>query len=303
MLKIRLLTSALLAASCVSVEADGLARAPEPDAGRFPALLFTSEAAQKIQRFDGSGRVAWEYPAETARDVWQLPNGNVLFPYSVSNGVNNAETGVKEVTPEKKVVWQFKTHGQVYSCQRLPDGNTLVGATQQGRLLIVSPAGQVVKSFAIKNAAAGHGSMRNVRALADGHFLVAEESARAAREYDADGNLLREFKTPFPTYSAIRLPSGHTMTCGKTGIVEFDAAGLPVWELKNTDVPELGIRWFAGLQVLPNGNLFICNAGGKVAFAEISKAKKIVWQCDMTRVKSSMGHGIQLLDVPGEPLK
>lgn len=303
MLKIRLLTSALLAASCVSVEAEGLARAPEPDPGRFPALLFTSEAAQKIQRFDGSGRVAWEYPAETARDVWQLPNGNVLFPYSVSNGVNNAETGVKEVTPEKKVVWQFKTHGQVYSCQRLPDGNTLVGATQQGRLLIVSPAGQVVKSFAIKNAAAGHGSMRNVRALADGHFLVAEESARAAREYDADGNLLREFKTPFPTYSAIRLPSGHTMTCGKTGIVEFDAAGLPVWELKNTDVPELGIRWFAGLQVLPNGNLFICNAGGKVAFAEISKAKKIVWQCDMTRVKSSMGHGIQLLDVPGEPLK
>jgi hypothetical protein len=247
--------------------------------------------------------VVWEYPAQTARDVWQLPNGNVLFPYCISNGADNAETGVMEVTPGKKVVWQFKTHGQVYSCQRLADGNTLVGATQQGRVLIVGPEGQVVKSFAIRNAQAGHSSMRNVRALADGHFLVAEESARAAREYDAAGRFLREFKTPFPTYSAIRLPSGHTMTCGKTGIVEFDAAGLPVWELKNTDVPELGIRWFAGLQVLPNGNLFICNAGGKVAFAEISKAKKIVWQCDMTRVQSSMGHGIQLLDVPGEPLK
>lgn len=287
----------------VGIAAAGLLAAGELAPNRFPALLYTSEGAQKIQRYDGSGKVVWEYPAQTARDVWQLPNGNVLFPYCISNGADNAETGVMEVTPGKKVVWQFKTHGQVYSCQRLADGNTLVGATQQGRVLIVGPEGQVVKSFAIRNAQAGHSSMRNVRALADGHFLVAEESARAAREYDAAGRFLREFKTPFPTYSAIRLPSGHTMTCGKTGIVEFDAAGLPVWELKNTDVPELGIRWFAGLQVLPNGNLFICNAGGKVAFAEISKAKKIVWQCDMTRVQSSMGHGIQLLDVPGEPLK
>lgn len=283
--------------------AGGAWSAGESVPGRFPPLLYTSEAERKIQRFDGSGRVVWEYPAETARDVWQLPNGNVLFPYSVSNGVDNAETGVMEVTPEKKIVWQFKTHGQVYSCQRMADGNTLVGATQQGRLLIVSADGQVIKTFAIKNAQAGHGSMRNVRALADGHFLVAEESACAAREYDAEGTLLREFKTPFPTYSAIRLPSGHTMTCGRTGIVEFDTAGLPVWELKDTEVPELGIRWFAGLQVLPNGNLFICNAGGKVAFAEISKEKKVVWQCDMTRVNGSLGHGIQLLDVPGAPLK
>jgi hypothetical protein len=287
----------------IGVVAAGALSADESPPGRFPALLYTSESAQEIQRLDESGTVVWAYPAQTARDVWQLPNGNILFPYCVSNGANNAETGVLEVSPEKKVVWQFKTHGQVYSCQRLADGNTLVGATQQGRVLIVSPECQVVKSFEIKNAQAGHSSMRNVRALPGGHFLVAEESARAAREYDANGHLLREFKTPFPTYSAVRLPSGNTLTCGKTGIVEFNAEGVPVWELKNTDVPQLGIRWFAGIQVLPNGNLFICNAGGKIAFAEISKAKKIVWQSDMTRIKSSMGHGLQRLDVPGVPLK
>ncbi len=277
--------------------------AAEPAGKSFPPLLYTSEDLRKILRFDAAGAVAWEYPADTARDVWQLPNGNVLFPYSVSNGLNNAETGAVEVTPDKRVVWRFKTHGQVYSCQRMADGNTLVGATQQGKLLIVNPAGEVVKAVEIKNAKAGHSSMRNVRALADGHFLVAEESARAAREYDADGRVVREFKTSYPTYSAVRLPSGHTVTCGKTGITEFDAAGKVVWELSHTEVPELGIRWFAGLQVLPNGNLFICNAGGKVPFAEISKDKKVVWRADPAVFKHSRGHAIQRLDVDGPPLK
>ena len=268
-----------------------------------PPLLYTSENVSKILRYDETGAVVWDYPADTARDVWLLPNGNVLFPYSISNGLNQAETGAMEVTPDKRIVWQFKTTGQVYSCQRMPDGNTLVGATQQGKVLVVNPAGEVVKSFAIQNAAAGHSSMRNVRALANGHFLVAEENARAAREYDQDGRLLREFKTPFPTYSAIRLPSGNTVTCGRSGIVEFDAEGAPVWELKTEDVPELGIRWFAGLQVLPNGNFFICNAGGKVPFAEISRDKKIVWQADPAVFKHTLGHGIQRLDVPWPPLK
>jgi hypothetical protein len=210
-----------------------------------------------------------------------------------------------EVTPDKRVAWQFKTRGQVYSCQRMADGNTLVGATQQGKLLVVSPAGEVVKAFQIANAAAGHGSMRNVRALQGGGFLVAEESARAAREYDADGRLVREFKTPFPTYSAIRLPSGHTVTCGRTGIVEFDSEGRVVWELSEAEVPELGIRWFAGLQVLPNGNFFVCNAGGKVPFAEINRQKQIVWRSDsaLAGPAKMIGHGIQRLGVSGEPLK
>ena len=291
----------VLAVLCGALAWQGVSRGTEAMA--FPPLLFTSEVAHEIQRYDAAGQVVWRYPADTARDVWQLPNGNVLFPYSVSNGVEQAETGAMEVTPDKRIVWQFKTTGQVYSCQRMADGNTLVGATQQGKLLIVDPAGQVVRSLEIKNAAAGHGSMRNVRALANGRFLVAEENACAAREYDAAGRLLREFKTPFPTYSAVRLPSGNTVTSGRTGVVEFDAEGRVVWELKDADVPELGIRWFAGIQILPNGNVFVCNAGGKVPFAEISREKKIVWRCDPEKFPLGIGHGIQRLDVPGEPMK
>jgi hypothetical protein len=275
----------------------------EPVSNNCPPFLLTLENQKKIVRLDAEGKIVWEYPADTARDVWMLPNGNVLFPYSISNGVNRAETGAMEVTPDKKVVWKYATTGQVYSCQRMADGNTLIGATEQGKLLIVNPAGELVRSIEIKNSKAGHGSMRNVRELENGNVLVAEENAKAAREYDREGNLLREFKTPYPTFSAVRLPSGHTMTSGRTGITEFDKEGKVVWELKSEEVPTLGIRWFAGIQVLPNGNLFICNAGGKVPLFEITKEKKIVWMSEIPLLKGCLAHSAQRLDVPLPPLK
>lgn len=56
------------------------------------------------------------------------------------------------------------------------------------------------------------------------------------------------------------------------------------------------IRWFAGLQVQPSGNLFVCNAGGKVGFLEITREEQVVWQ---SRGEVPLGHGIQRLDVEG----
>jgi hypothetical protein len=92
----------------------------------------------------------------------------------------------------------------------------------------------------------------------------------------------------------VRLANGNTVISGQSGIVEVDPAGKNVWRLNVTDVPELGIRWFAGVQVLPNGNLFVCNAGGKVPVFEINREKHIVWQCPEPL---PLGHGVQRLDV------
>ena len=44
---------------------------------KFPPFLYATEGAQKIIRYGSDGNVAWEYPAEMARDVWALPNRNV----------------------------------------------------------------------------------------------------------------------------------------------------------------------------------------------------------------------------------
>lgn len=76
----------------------------EPAARWSPSLLYTFEKLNKILRYDETGAVIWEYSADTVRDIWLLPNGNVLFSYSINNELNQAETGAMEVTLDKWIV-------------------------------------------------------------------------------------------------------------------------------------------------------------------------------------------------------
>ena len=270
---------------------------------KFPPFVYAAEGAQKIIRYGSEGKVVWEYPAQMARDVWALPTGNVLFCFNreYDSARHDNPSGVMEVTPDKEVVFSFSTTGQVWSCQRLLDGNTLVGAASHGRLLVVNPEGKIVKTIQLLNQP-GHSCLRNARQIANGHFLVAEESAHAAREYTTEGKLVREIKLSFAPFSVVRLENGNTVICGQQSMVEVDPADNIIWSVEGKDLPELGIRWFAGIQVLPNGNIFGCNAGGKTPFFEISRAKGITWQSPGD-VGIPLGHGIQRLDVEGNPWK
>ena len=85
-------------------------------------------------------------------------------------------------------------------------------------------------------------------------------------------------------------------------MVEVDASDKIVWSVNGSELPGMGIRWFAGIQALPNGNIFICNAGGKVPFMEISRNKEIVWHSSPDST-FPLGHGIHRLDIPGQPRK
>ena len=148
----------------------------------------------------------------------------------------------------------------------------------------------------------GHSCLRNVRQIKNGNFLIAEESAHAAREYSSEGRLVREIRLAFAPFSVVRLETGNTLICGEQSLVEVDPSDKVTWSLNGSDLPELGIRWFAGIQVIPNGNIFVCNAGGRVPFFELSRDKRVVWQ-NPGNMNIPLGHGIQRLDIEGEPRK
>ena len=106
-----------------------------------------------------------------------LPNGNVLFADGAS---------VSEVTSEHKVVFCYKAAeqhgGGSYACQRLDNGNTLVGENSTGRVLEVDPAGKIVFQLQTSPAKTGtHHNFRMVRKLENGNYLVCHSAATCSR--------------------------------------------------------------------------------------------------------------------------
>jgi outer membrane protein assembly factor BamB len=78
-----------------------------------------------------------------------LENGHLLV---FDNGVHRDFSRVLEVNPvTEEIVWQYRA-ADFYSQwrgsnQRLPNGNTLICESQNGRVFEVTPAGEVVWEF------------------------------------------------------------------------------------------------------------------------------------------------------------
>src|SRR5260221_14661558 len=74
----------------------------------------------RVAIVSAAGDVEWEFPAKNPMDCWLLPSGNVLFC---------DHPGAKEVTPDKKVVWEYEEHegGQRGEYEQIVDGGGVVG--------------------------------------------------------------------------------------------------------------------------------------------------------------------------------
>lgn len=258
----------------------------------------------KVFLVSAEGRVEWEYRAPSCNDLWVLPSGNLLFVTG---------HGVKEVTRDKREVFTYESKSEIYACQRLADGNTFIGECNAGRLLVVDPQVQVLKEVRLLPAGkdGGHAYIRNARRLDNGHYLVTHYHEQIVREYDPQGQVLREIPAPGGPHSAIRLPNGNTLiACGDMGphganAREVDADGRIVWQIARDELPGIRLAFLTGLQRLPNGHTVLSNWLGHGQFGkgphliEVTPDKKVVWTfADHQTMKTISS--VQLLDVPGD---
>jgi hypothetical protein len=252
------------------------------------------------------GQVEWEYPAPNCNDLWVLSNGNLLFVTG---------HGVKEVTRDKKVVFDYESKSEIYACQRLADGNTFIGECNAGRLLEVDRAGKIVKQVRLlpEGKDGGHLYMRNARRLPDGHYLVAHYGQQVVKEYDSDGKVVREIRAPGGPHSVIRLANGNTLiACAdmdkRARVFEVDKSGATVWQVAGDELPGVSLKFMTGLQRLPNGNTVMTNwlGHGQLGKAphviEVTPEKKVVWTFADHKTMQTIS-SIQLLDVPGDVTK
>lgn len=258
----------------------------------------------RVVILDPTGEVVWEYPAGLVHDAWMLPNGNVLFGDGRS---------VTEVTPEKKIVFQYKPDAKkgdsVYACQRLANGNTLVGENATGRILEVDPSGNVVFSLQTQPFKEGnHHNLRLARKLANGNYLVCQSGAHLVKEYKPDGEVVMQIEVPNIAFDAIRTPQGTTLISSLGQISEFDKDGKNIWEFSTMDVADPVITNMTGMHLLPNGNFAIgvysayTKDGKGCGLLEITRDKKVVWSFQSPKFSRSM-MAVQVLDERGNTLE
>ena len=265
------------------------------------AFVCTDNGRGEVLKFDKGGKLVWTYPAPRCQDVWVQPNGNILFTSFTKQGA-----AVTEVTPDKQVVRQVKLEAEVHSCQPLPDGGLLIGECGARRLVRVDREGRIAKiTPVISKVRNPHSHMRQMRMTSRGTILVSHPKESVVREYDADGKVVRSITNVGRPFAAIPLPNGNTLVAGggKPIVTEVDSEGKAVWQLTAADVPEVSLKWVAGLQRLPNGNTIVCNwlghgqAGKGIPLFEVTPDKKIVWMFTDAKTTRSVS-SICLVDVP-----
>ena len=247
--------------------------------------LLLTEYGKGPNRFielDTNGQIVWEFKPPSTTVIFQpLPNGNILFGYG------GQPTGVREVTSRGETVFDYvsKSH-QVFGCERLANGNTLVAEQDPCQALEVNPKGETVHATPLTTNAKGfHLQVRNVHKLPNGNILAAHEGEGAVREVDPQGKVVWEYTGVTNTGEAQRLSNGNTLICCGTQkrLIEVTPDKQIVWAFSEQDAPDLNITWVSSVQQLKNGNLlvgnFIRGQEGKGAHAfEVTRDKKVVWK-------------------------
>jgi hypothetical protein len=247
-------------------------------------FLVTEVLNDVVARYSPQGNRVWQYKLARPIDAWPLENGNVLVTF-LPDDRSEGQGGVREVTPEGEVVFEHRALGEVMSCQPLPDGRIMAVETSNGRIVELDRSGKIVHAFDLRTKGMGHKTCRLARLTPRGTYLVAETYVNLVREYDRQGNVLREIEAP-GCFVADELPGGNILITQyyQSRIFEIDKKDRVVWELTPKDLPEdFKIQHFSEARFLPGGNRLVVNCArdvlpGRVTAFEITPEKKIVWQ-------------------------
>jgi hypothetical protein len=296
----------------------------------LPSVVLSAEPAYRVLAQDNGhvaivnaqGEVTWEVECKyNSHDIAQLENGNLLL--------HTGPTTIVEMTPEKKVVWQYEAKPkagyagriEVHAFQRLASGLTMVAESGNRRIVEVGQDGKIVKEIALQvEHPDPHRDTRMVRKLASGNYLVCHEGDGVVREYDESGKVVWSYALDLAgrpaspghgpeghgtaVFGALRLKTGNTLiACGNGNrVIEVTPEGKTVWSLEQKELARITLAWVTTLQVLPSGNIILgnCHAGeANPQLIEVTRDKKVVWTFkDFKNFGNSLAVA-QVLDLEG----
>jgi len=238
------------------------------------------------------GKVVWTYTmpshnaaghAQEFSDAHLLPDGNFVFA---------EETRAVEVTPDKKVIWEYDAPPgcEVHVAEPVAPDQVFImqnGDPAEAMLLNVK-TGFIKKETPIPARLPSHTQFRHARLTPDGMILAPQLKDDKVVEYDWNGNVLWSISLPDDPWAAIRLRNGDTLiSLEHSGLLEVDAHKKTVWRFTQANCPAIKLFSAQEASRLPNGDTLLCNwVSGNVPLTEwpttvqlllITPDKKVIW--------------------------
>lgn len=305
---------ALIALSCASIQGQeqgplpgrGLAQHPFLYCGEWQGRSTEKQAMYLVR----DGRVVWSYTNDRngeLGDCTMLSNGNIVF---------SRQYGASEVTPGKKIVWDYAAPKGTEIHTAYPVGLDRVLIMQNGdpakAMIVLKSTNKIERELILptRDPKGTHGQFRHIRMTKAGTFLVAHMDLGKVVEYAPDGKVLWSVDAP-SVWAAVRLANGNTLLSGNSvGYVrEVNPKGEIVWEINKNDLPGIPLFTVQEVSRLANGNTLIDNWSGglppeqiqtAVQLIEVTPDKKVVWGLKDWKTLGPSS-STQLLDEPGVP--
>jgi hypothetical protein len=216
------------------------------------------DGAGRIYETNRAGLIRWQVAAQNPIDAQWLTGGRLLVCDSRSSQIYEMDTrgvvgwkhtnlsatscqrlpngntvvstysNILEITREGKTVFSHQTQGHTFHARKLPDGH-YVWIDACGEIGEIDGAGKPIA--AAKVAAPLELAWGSIERLRNGHFLVALGGVGKVQEVDMAGKVYWSKAVKNPN-RAVRLDNGHTLVAshGDQCIYEFDAAGERRWK-------------------------------------------------------------------------
>ncbi len=207
-----------------------------------------------------SAKVLWTRPNKRGHDVQSLPDGHVLFTIGPDKRVVELDANQREVWSYD----QGLEHP--LAAQRLASGNTLIGDARAGKVIEVTPDKRVVWQYASPDIAnmrmrnshrTGEGTTL-IAVEADAKLIEVDKGGKVVWSWQAPEGSARRL------YQGRRLPNGNTMmSLSDPGeLVEVDRSGKVVRSIGgNNNVIRMG--WASGFAVLPDDAVLLVDYTGR----------------------------------------
>jgi outer membrane protein assembly factor BamB len=268
-------------------------------------LLIADRGNNRLLVVDAKKHVLWRFPSR----AHPAPPGGFYFPDDAffihgGNGIiSNEEQNERIVQlsyPGGKLLWSYGHPGVTGSepgylhepddAYLLPNGTVTVADAQNCRVLLISPAKKILKTFGNPESCSHEppsllGSPNGDTPLANGNILISEVNGSYIDEITPEGKLVWSVQLPieYPSDPQQLGPDRYLVAdyTRPGGIYEFNRAGKILWSYS----PSSGNRMLnhpSLAERLPNG-LIATNDDYRDRVVIIDpKTKKIVWQYGVT---------------------